>query len=309
MKKKIWIPLVASVTTLTPIMSIVACEKKDPQLPMVVDNDAVVIQIDKLSGDELIEKILGTLGTKMPKPIAELSPANETKYKELYENYLKNVNFTKNIIKLESIHGTVSLDFTDVLANMKELQRIARDIPYDQLDHDDTLKIGLKTEQVHGTEYTKIMLQANDTISLKNFMIMFDPKPEYFSEPTPEELANGEYVAGEKKGDIDEIVKNHPYINLLKAYHDVLYKKFVASDLYEKWVVGKEFTIAVNESEQDITGTYPKAAIQETTKPGEHYDVDGSIQKKNLFGKVVYTVPDTSNFEFAFFYSLVGLKN
>lgn len=307
MKKKIWMTLGASPVIMAPLVSLVACENKQssetpelsqkPEWSHKITSDAVEFNVAKSNPEALVEMILSTLGTKMPKPINELTPYNEQRYNALYDTYLSKANFSRNIIRLVNGSEKYDLDFTDVLNNIRELKRIAETFKFDDLAKNKDLLIGLRSQGVHGTEYTKIMLNSKAAMSLSWFMKMVDPTKKYERLANDEEVADDPDVKGQMVFDVDIQVAQHPYINLLKAYHKTLYK-FTQSDFYKEWVKGKTFTVAVNTTAPLLVGTFDGDGTMTIANVGELYDKPDAIKK----------LPETSNFEFSFFYSLVGLK-
>lgn len=300
MKKKIWLTLGASATVMAPVASLVACERVNDDHSLwanKVQPSAVKLDISKMSVENLIERILDILGTRMAKPITELTPSNEKQYKDLYNDYLSKANLSVNTIWLVDGDKSYPLNFTKVIDNMKELKRIAETFTFAQLDKSHSVEVGMETDGVYGTKYTKVMLSMSHAMGLKDFMAMIDPTVKYERKPSQYEIDEGYYAADEMAADIPEIIKHHPYVNVLNGYHEEIWK-FVNSDFYKEWIKGQSFVVSKNYSPSLFMGTYREDGTMEIVNEGEAYDKPDAIDKS----------PETSNFEFSLFYSLVGLK-
>lgn len=168
MKRKLLLPLGVIAATVAPVATAVSCSKDDivpNSKKFYVADDAVVLDVSTMSASELVNKILGTIGTRMSKPITEMTPDNEEAY-AIVREYLSKANFYKNIIRLSNGDEHYDLDFTDVHKHMDELSHIANNIKFNGLDNSQTLSIGIEADGVQPIEYTKVILESGEATNL-----------------------------------------------------------------------------------------------------------------------------------------------
>lgn len=299
-KRKIWLALGAGITTVAPVAAVVACTESNTLKPwkFEIADDAVIMDISKMSSEDLINKILETIGTRMDKSIVEIDPSNAERYDDV-KAYLSKANFSKEIIRLKMGNEQFDLNFKYVHKNISELKEIANKYKYSELNQSKALSIGMSADGIQGISYTKVMLSMSEAMKIKDFMCMYEPSYNPQREVNDEELKDTwmGYQKGDKVDDTDALIANHPYLNLLKAYHNVFYY-FTKSNLYKEWSKDKTFIVAENNSPSIIVGTHQENGVKKIVKTGELYDLPDSIKG----------LPETSNLEFSFFYSLVGLK-
>lgn len=318
MKRKLWLTIGAATAAISPVAALVACEKNEKvsaTKKFTIAPDAVVFDISSLDTENVINGILGTIGTKMPKSVTELDPKTESAYEDM-KVYLSQANFAREKIRLVNGGESFDLDFSKVHKNMDELSQIANTKKFSELpSNGDASKIGLAAKNIQPIDYTKAMLDFSGAMAIADWLRLYIPKPTTKQTVTVTQAMLDAYPYGllsptgqwAKLGDsweedVEEssadIALRHPYINLLRSYHEIFYN-FFKSDFYKKWVVGKTFIVAKNDSAYEpVTGTFTGAPNQIIVNPGELYDIPNSLG----------TLPETSNFEFSFFYSLLGLK-
>lgn len=304
-----------------PLMTVVSCSESaatQTYRRFSVAKDAVIFDISKLDPSGLISGILGTIGTQMKVPAYDMAPGNPTKY-EMVKEYLHQANFTKDTIVLVNGEESWPLDFKDVHANVDKLKEIVDNFTFDQLDPKVGGPAGANAKDIPAVDYTKVILKESDVLQLVSFMNMYNPStiPKKPLTATDTDVIFGIKKVGDLVTDENEILKTHPYLNLLRSYHKIFYD-FVHSPFYEHWIVGKTFVVAVNDSKiNDSQGTRARESVQTIVNPGELYDKENTLSlgvklissgppnynmtKQNIFSK------ETSNLEFQFFYNLLDL--
>lgn len=303
-----------------PLMTVVSCSESvatQTYRRFSIAKDAVIFDISKLDPQDLISGILGTIGTQMKVPAYDMTPSSSEKY-ELVREYLQQANFSKEIIRLKNGNETYPLDFKDVHANLDKLKEIANKFSFDQLDKSIGYKIGAAANGIYAVDLTKVILKAGDVTSLADFINMYDPQaiPTRPANSMDFDVMVGTIKAGDPVPDESKILATHPYLNLLKAYHAILYP-FFKSDFYSKWIVGKSFIVAKNDSKIGTAGVRDLSGTQTVVLAGELYDQPNSLIADQVQGFDLKTMKATvtstyakesSNLEFQFFYNLLDLN-
>lgn len=302
-----------------PLLTVVSCGTNvvnNTTKRFSIVSDAVLFDITKLDPSGFIAGILGTIGTQMDVPIYEMTPSNEQNY-NLLKNYLNKANFTKDIIRVSYKDKTEDLNFSEVHHYIDELKKVTQ-LPFATLEKNKGAEIGLQTQNIYASDLTRVILDHPGSMGLADWLKMYEQKPatkqtitvtkEMIDKAggwlfTPNGMANvGDTYEEEVQESIPEIITRHPYLNLLRAYHKVFWS-FIQTDLYKEWSKDKKFIVAKNDSPIVTAGTHKTAGTQVIVRAGEMYDLPNSL----ITDDKGTATTETSNLEFQFFYSLLGL--
>lgn len=301
----------------------------------------------EIAVDYLVDDILGILNVRMPKPGNELSPTDEVKFIYLRDEYINKINID-SYYKIQIINGNKEymLDFSSVATQVKLLKEFANRTDAwptmranGQLGYN--IGIGAKND-FNAINYSKLIISSTPNVAMVNFLNMIEQKPKiktttkltqqmmdadpfkygglYGMPVNTNPLTNMPYKVGddvevEIAESNEDIISRHPYLQMLNAYHDVLYE-FTKSEFFKDWVRGKQYNIILNDSKFDAGDTHEKAGYPAIANPGDWYDIENPSAQSDAIKKKlkVSNTPETfmtesSNLEFVFFYHLLHFNN
>lgn len=304
----------------------------------------------EIAVDYLVDDILGILNVRMPKPGNELSPTDEVKFNYLRDEYINKINID-SYYKIQIINGNKEymLDFSSVADQVKLLKEFAnRTVAWPTMQANQTLKLGYNLgieakTNFNAINYSKLIKSSALNIAMVDFLNMIEQKPKikittkltqqmmdadfftygggpYNMPININPLTNALYKVGddvevEITESQEDTIARHPYLQMLNAYHDVLYE-FTKSEFFKEWVRGKQYNIILNDSAIAVGNTRDKEGYPAIANPGDWYDIENpSAQSEGIRKKLkVADRPETfatesSNLEFVFFYHLLHFNN